>query len=133
MLLKGLKRVLDASTKKKFPITQDILPSLFTLVDLPSPVDVAFWASCLVAFFSFFQKSILLIKNMESFNLKPHLCHRVATFSKDGVILAVHWSKMILYRQRTLHRHSVYPCGFAAFLRACIRLFTTQHITFDFH
>lgn len=103
VLLKGTKRVLGVSTKQKLPITLGILRRMFKLVDLSSPLDVTFWASCLVAFFSFFRKSNLLIKNMESFNPKLHLCRRDATFSQDGVTLAVHWSKTIQYRQRILH------------------------------
>ena len=53
-LLKGTRRVLGVSIKQKLPITVDILRRMFTLVDLSCPLDVTFWASCLVAFFSFF-------------------------------------------------------------------------------
>ena len=102
-LLKGAKRVLGVSQKQKLPITPDILHQLFLLVDFSAPLEVTFWASCLVAFFSFFRKSNLLVKNMESFNPRLHMCRRDATFSLDGVTLAVRWSKTIQYRQRILH------------------------------
>ena len=102
-LLKGTKRVLGVSIKQKLPITVDILRRMFTLVDLSCPLDVTFWASCLVAFFSFFRKSNLLVKGMESFDHNLHLCRRDANFSPDGVTLSVRWSKTIQYRQRTLH------------------------------
>ena len=79
-LLKGTKRVLGVSIKQKLPITVDILRRMFTLVDLSCPLDVTFWASCLVAFFSFFRKSNLLVKGMESFDHSIHLCRRDAFF-----------------------------------------------------
>ena len=53
-LLKGTKRVLGVSIKQKLPITVDILRRMFTLVVLSCPLDVTFWASCLVAFSPFF-------------------------------------------------------------------------------
>jgi len=103
MLLKGTKRVLGAAIKQKLPITPQILRRMFKLVNFSSPLDVTFWAACLVAFFSFFRKSNLLAKNMESFNPQLHLCRQDASFTQDGVTLAVRWSKTIQYRQRTLH------------------------------
>ena len=103
MLLKGTKRVLGVLQKQKLPITPDIFRRMFTLVNFSTPVEVTFWASCLVAFFSFFRKSNLFVTNLESFNPKLHLCRRDATFSSEGVTLTVRWSKTIQYRQRTLH------------------------------
>ena len=103
MLLKGDKRALGLAIKQKLPITPDILRSMFTLVDFSSPLDVTFWASCLVAFFSFFRKSNLLVKSLVSFDPSLHLCRKDASFSHEGVTLAVRWSKTIQYRQRTLH------------------------------
>lgn len=103
MLLKGAKRALGVAIKQKLPITPDILRSMFTLVDFSSPLDVTFWASCLVAFFSLFRKSNLLVKSLASFDPSLHLCRKDASFSHEGVTLAVRWSKTIQYRQRTLH------------------------------
>ena len=102
-LLKGTKRVLGVYFKQKLPINVDILRRMFTLVDLSCPLDVTFWASCLVAFFSFFRKSNLLVKGMESFGHSIHLCRRDANFSPNGVTSSIRWSKTIQYRQRTLH------------------------------
>ena len=102
-LLKGTKRVLGVSIKQKLSITVYILRRMFTLVDLSCPLDVTFWASCLVALFSFFRNSNLLVKGMDSFIHSVHLCRRDANFSPVGVTLSVHWLKTFQYRQRTLH------------------------------
>ena len=102
-LLKDANQVLGSSRKQKLPITPYILRQMFILVDFSSPLEVTFWASCLVAFFSFFRKSNLLVTNLESLNPDWHLCRRDASFSLDGVTLAVRWSKTIQYRQRILH------------------------------
>ena len=102
-LLKGTKRVLGVSIKQQLPITVDILRRMFTLVDLSCPLDVTFWASCLVAFFSFFRNSNIFVKGMDSFIHSVHLCRRDANFSPDVVTLSVRWSKTIQYRKRTFH------------------------------
>ena len=59
MLLKGTKRVLGTAHKQKLPITPAILRQLFKQIDFTLPLEVTFWAACLVAFFSFFRKSNL--------------------------------------------------------------------------
>ena len=102
-LLKGTKRVLGAAQKQKLPITPQILLRLFPLIDFSSSFDVTFWAACLVAFFSFFRRSNLLVKSMSSFDPNLHLCRRDASFSSEGVTLEVRWSKTIQYRERVLH------------------------------
>ena len=103
MLLKGTKRVLGAAHRQKLPITPAILRQLFKQIDFTLPLEVTFWAACLVAFVSFFRKSNLLVKSISSFDSNLHLCRRDATFSEDGVTLALRWSKTIQYRQRVLH------------------------------
>ena len=103
MLLKGTKRVLGTAHKQKLPITPAILRQLFKQIDFTLPLEVTFWAACLVAFFSFFRKSNLLVKSITSFDSNLHLCRQDATFTEDGVSLAVRWSKTIQYRQRILH------------------------------
>ena len=102
-LLRGTKRVLGAAQKQKLPITPQILLSLFPLIDFSSSFDVTFWAACLVAFFSFFRRSNLLVKSLSSFDPHPHLCRRDASFSSEGVTLEDRWSKTIQYRERVLY------------------------------
>ena len=65
-------------------------------------LDIAFWAVCLVGFFSFFRKSNLLIPSTEKFDPKKHLCRSDVQFLPSGAILLVRWSKTIQFRQRIL-------------------------------
>ena len=103
MLLKGTNRVLGAGHRQKLPIMSAVLRQLFKRIDFTLPLEVTFWAACLVAFFSFFQKYNVLVKSITSFDSNLHLCRRDAIFSEEGVSLAVQWSNTIRYRQRVLH------------------------------
>ena len=100
-LLKGTNRILGASTRQTLPITPSILFSISSLLNLSSSFDIIFWAACLVTF-SFFRKSNLLVTSLPTFNPSLHLCRKDVSFSADGAVLAVRWSKTIQYRQRVL-------------------------------
>ena len=56
----------------------------------------------MVAFFSFFCKSNLLVPSPPQFNPSKHLCVSDVRFCPTGAILSVCWSKTIQYRQRKL-------------------------------
>ena len=101
-ILKGVRRVKGDASKQKLPITLDILGKIFTKIDLFCSLDRTFWAACLVAFYSFFRKSNLLIPALEVFDPSRHLCASDAKFISDGVILSVRWSKVIQFRERNL-------------------------------
>ena len=102
-ILKGVRRVKGDISLQKLPITLDILQSIFTKLNLLCSLDRTFWAACLVAFYSFFRKSNLLIPSVELFDPTRHLCASDVQFTQDGVILTVRWSKVIQFRERTLH------------------------------
>ena len=65
-ILKGVRRVKGDTCTQKLPITLELLRSIFLNLDLNVSFDRAFWAACLVGFFSFFRKSNLLIQSPES-------------------------------------------------------------------
>ena len=102
-ILKGLRRHKGDGVCQKLPITDVILHGILAVLNLSNPLDVCFWAACLVAFFSFFRKSNLLVPSPPQFNPSKHLCVSDVRFSPTGAILSVRWSKTIQYRQRTLH------------------------------
>lgn len=102
-ILKGVRRVKGDSSSQKLPITLDILKQIFLKLDLRNSFDRAFWAACLVGFFSFFRKSNLLIQSHILFDPKRHLCASDAQFTADGAVLTVRWSKVIQFRERILH------------------------------
>ena len=102
-ILKGVRRVKGDNPSQKLLITLDILHKVFVTLNLLSSFDRAFWAACLVGFFSFFRKSNLLVPSHILFDPKRHICASDVQFSPDGAILTVRWSKVIQFRERTLH------------------------------
>lgn len=101
-ILKGVKRVKGDVTKQKLPITLDILKGIFLNLNLNNQLDRTFWAACLVAFFSFFRKSNLLVESHIVFDPARHLCASDVEFTPDGAIITVRWSKVIQFRQKIL-------------------------------
>ena len=101
-ILKGIRRVKGDASQQKLPITLDILRKIFSQLDLHCSLDRVFWAACLVAFYSLFRKSNLLIPSIDVFDPNKHLCASDASFTPEGVVLSVRWSKVIQFRERTL-------------------------------
>ena len=80
----------------------EVLTGILTKLNLCLSFDRCFWAACLVAFFSFFRKSNLLIQSLALFDPSRHLCSTDAQFTPQGVVLTVRWSKVIQFRERKL-------------------------------
>ena len=102
-ILKDVRRLKGNASLQKLPITLDILKHVFLVLDLHSSFDRAFWAACLVGFFSFFRKSNLLIPSHLLFDPGRNLCANDVQFTDEGVILTVRWSKVIQFKERVLH------------------------------
>ena len=83
-VLKGVKRVKGNTTVQKLPITLEILKRLVCKLSLENPFDRAFWAACLVAFYSFFRKSNSLVQGQESFDPTRRLCRSDVDFRPEG-------------------------------------------------
>ena len=101
-ILQGVKRVKGNKSVQKLPITLDILRRLVCKLDMSISFDRVFWTACIVAFFSFFRKSNLLIQSTGSFDPGRSLCTSDVEFQSEGVVLTVRWSKVIQFRERTL-------------------------------
>lgn len=102
-ILKGVRRIKGDSPSQKLPVTLDILKLLFLRLNLRNSFDRCFWAACLVGFFSFFRKSNLLVESHILFDPSRHLCASDIQFTPEGAVLKVRWSKVIQFRERTLH------------------------------
>lgn len=102
LLMRGIKRLRGNVVRQKLPITPDILHKLHGKLDLTNSLDATFWATCVIAFFSFFRKSNLLIPSASSFDPLKHLRIRDIRVYNWGLLLLVRWSKTIQYRNRTL-------------------------------
>ena len=102
-IIKGLKRHKGDSTQQKLPITTDLLWGILSVLDFNRPFDLAFWAACLVGFFTFFRKSNLLIPASGKFDQAKHLCRSDVHLCSSGAVIAVRWSKTIQFKERILH------------------------------
>ena len=102
LLMHGIKRLRGNVVRQKLPITPDILHQLHGKLDLTNLLDATFWATRVIAFFSFFLKSKLLIPSASSFDPLKHLRICDIRFYNWGLLLLVRWSKTIQYRNRTL-------------------------------
>ena len=102
LLMRGVKRLHGNVVRQKLPITPDILHRLYGELDLTNSLDATFWAACVIAFFSFFRKSNLLIPSASSFDPQKHLRMCDIRVYNWGLLLLVRWSKTIQYRDRTL-------------------------------
>ena len=102
-ILKGCRRKIGDRVKQKLPITVDILKGILSVLDFAKPFDLCFWAACLVAFFSFFRKSNLLVPSGGKFDAQKHLFCSDVHFKTFGAVLSVRWSKTIQFKQRVLH------------------------------
>ena len=90
------------STHPKLPITPHILDGIHKSLDFTKSIDVTFWAVCLVAFFSFLRKSNLLAQSWEKFHPQKQLARQNNSFTADGAMISVTWSKTIQFGQRKL-------------------------------
>ena len=100
--MRGIKRLHGNVVRQKLPITPDVLHKLHGELDLTNSLDATFWATCVIAFFSFFRKSNLLILSASSFDPLKHLRMCDIRVYNCGLLLLVRWSKTIQYRNRTL-------------------------------
>ena len=101
-ILKGVKRVKGSKSVQKLPTTLDILKMLVCKLDMSISFDRVFWTACIVAFYSFFRKSNLLVQSIGSFDPGRNLCTSDVEFQREGAVLTVRWSKVIKFRERTL-------------------------------
>ena len=62
-------------------------------LDMSSSFDRVFWTACIVAFYSFFRKSNLLVQSIGSFDPSRNLCTSDVEFQGEGVVLTVRWSR----------------------------------------
>ena len=104
-LKKGLRRILGDVRFRKSPITIDILSHMCQSFDPRSPLHSCFRALILVAFFSFLRKSNLLPSARADIHSSDplHLTRKDIQIFPDSVVLRVHRTKTLQFRQRVLH------------------------------
>lgn len=93
----------STAVRQKLPITPATLTRFFELLStFTTTLDSVFWDACLVAFFSVFRKSNLLVPSAAAFDPHKFLRWRDVLLYKWGLMLVVLWSKTVQYRNQTL-------------------------------
>ena len=101
-LLKGVKRDMGVAPQQKLAITPEILLKLYSVLKLSCPLDMVFWAACVVAFFGLFRKSNLLPVSASTWG--HCLTNNDVTYHRSYkcVILQISHTKTIQLGQRRL-------------------------------
>ena len=101
VVIRGIHRDLGKPPKQMMAITPQILTNMHSKLDFSQNINTAFWAACLVGFFTFFRKSTLL-PDSNQHNCDKELCRSDITFNPNNVIIHVKHSKTIQYGERVL-------------------------------
>ncbi len=99
-VLRGIKKQHGLSVKKKLPITPTILLQIKQSLDMDAPVNVVFWAVCLVLFFGLLRKSNVLAT--QDFSAQKHLCRGDIYAHIWGLHLDLRWTKTLQDKSRVL-------------------------------
>jgi len=101
-ILKGIDRVRGQVPKQKLPITPQLLRMFYDKLDFSCKLDITFYATCVVGFFTFFRKSTLLSPSLAKHDYKIHLCRGDVSFSNEGICITVRHSKTIQCHERVI-------------------------------
>ena len=100
LIIRGLRRILGDAQEQKLPFTPEILSRLCPL--LIANENSGFWAAMLIAFYSFFRKSNLVPKTATGYDPSKTLSHQDILVRPWGLVICVHWSKTIQFKERNL-------------------------------
>ena len=101
--MQGLKRRLARTPFFVMPLTPRILTTLYPLLDMSKPQDLALWTSFLTAFYGLFRKANV-VPETDQFSQSQTLTRGHITLDRSNKIVYVHvtFSKTIQFCQRDL-------------------------------
>lgn len=99
--IKGYKRILGATSKQKLPVSVDLLTRIIKKCDRVR--DSGYIACILTGFFAFLRKANLCPESVAKFNPQFHLSRKDIAKTDYGIVLSIHGSKVIQFRERILH------------------------------
>lgn len=73
-VVRGVKRTQGSSARQRLPVTNSVLLSVFSTLDVSSYDHCMFWAACNLAFFGFLRSSEFTVPSSTSFSEEFHLC-----------------------------------------------------------
>ena len=98
--VKGYKRILGAGSTQKLPVSIDLLSQIISKCD---PIgDSGFIAAILTGYFALLRKANLCPESVSKFNQQFHLSRKDIEITPYGLLLSIHGSKVIQFRERTL-------------------------------
>lgn len=99
LIKKGISREKGTPPLQKLPIDIPILRKIHAILDLNTPSDLSFWASCLLGFLGFMRKSTMLPP--KNFTTEKILTRNdILDLNIDSFILQVHHSKVIQFGEK---------------------------------
>lgn len=98
--IKGYKRILGASTVQKLPVSINLLSMIISKCDAKR--DSGYIACILTGFFAFLRKANLCPESIAKFNPQFHLARQDVQQTSYGILLSIHGSKVIQFRERVL-------------------------------
>ena len=100
--LQGIRRHLEDAATRKAPITPALLLQLQSRLDLSNPADTVIWAGALLMFFTLLRRSNVMPPSATGFDSARHLRRCDITFTPEGALIRVRWTKTIQFREREL-------------------------------
>lgn len=101
-ILKGIARLKGTSVSRKLPITPVLLLGIRDQLNFSKPVDIVFWAICLLLFFGLLRKSNVLPLSAKKFDPSHHVRRRDFVPFSWGLGLEIRWSKTIQTKEKVL-------------------------------
>ena len=102
VLKRAISRLKGVPPVQKEPITIDMLLQMHKLLNFKTTNDCCFWLACLVAFYGFFRKSTLLLKNDKTKTSEGICIKDISIISDDAFCISIRHSKTIQFGQRVL-------------------------------
>ena len=100
--LRGLRRHLGDTVKRKEPITPELLQIILQKLPIHTPRGASVWAACLLMFFGLLRRSNVMLTKNGDFDPSRHLRRKDLCFTSEGLRVSVRWTKTIQFRERTL-------------------------------
>ncbi len=99
--LKGIRRALGDKAHRKLPITPELLRAILRKLDLSSPLHAAFWAACLLMFYTLLRRSNALFDPLQA--AAGRFLKRGDVFrTAEGIAVQVTWSKTNQFGARVM-------------------------------
>lgn len=121
-LMKAVRRVKASPANYKLPLSIDQLASIYKHLDHENIAHVQLWAIIVSCFFGLLRISNVTVPKESERDINKTLLRRDITFTAQGCILKLRWSKTIQYQERTVdiplpHLPGKVICPVAALLR----------------